>query len=358
MKILVVGDFHSKIHENALADAFASLGCDVERFSWWQYFKGYCGGEGAKNNLAESFYYRAQNKLIFGPVIRKINKDLLRAVDAGAPDLIFIYRGTHIFPETVQKIKEKKICVFGYNNDDPFSPQYPAYVWRHFMQSIPFYDHIFLYRHKNIEDYKKMGCRRVSLLRSYYIKQFNFPIQDFAGRQYESDVVFAGHYENDGRDDYIKKIIDAGIDIQLYGPEWHRSRHYQFFKKYFKRDIVSIPLGKYNEVLNGTKIALVFLSSLNNDTYTRRVFEIVAAKTFMLCQRTDDMQTLFAEGKEAAYFSTAEELLEKIRYCLSHKSERNAIAQAGHARLLQDGHEVIDRAKEIINVFEKTTHKA
>ena len=39
---------------------------------------------------------------------------------------------------------------------------------------------------------------------------------------------------------------------------------------------------------------------------------------------------MFEEGKEAAYFSSDKELLEKCRYYLTHEEERKQIAAAGH----------------------------
>ena len=41
MKILIVGDFHSQIYEEALYNAFLELSFEVGKFSWWQHFKGY-----------------------------------------------------------------------------------------------------------------------------------------------------------------------------------------------------------------------------------------------------------------------------------------------------------------------------
>ena len=68
-----------------------------------------------------------------------------------------------------------------------------------------------------------MGYSNVTLLRSYFIKERNYPIPDLQTQKYKADVIFAGHYEDDGRDSFIKTILDAGIDFKLFGPEWERS---------------------------------------------------------------------------------------------------------------------------------------
>jgi len=351
MKILIVGDFHSKIHEQALYEAFLKLGYETDKFSWHDYFRGFLfRNPETQKHLLKLIYYKAQNKFIFGPVIWKINRDLISFVEKKNFDLVFIDRGTHIFPESIEKIKKTGAVVFGYNNDDPFGEKYPFYLWRYFKKSISYYDHIFVYRQKNLNDYKKIGYRKTSLLRSYYIKEKNFPIEKLPTNKYICDVIFAGHYENDGRDEYVKAIIDSGIDFKLFGgSSWLMSKYYNFFCK---------RLGEpknleedYNLALNSAKIALVFLSKLNNDTYTRRCFEITAAKTFMLSEYTDDLNSLFKQGEEAGYFKDKEEMLSKIKYYLAHDEEREKIAEAGYRRLLKDGHEIKDRVKEIIRVF-------
>lgn len=351
MKILVAGDFHSQIHEKAFYDAFLALGHKVEKFAWSEYFGGYLLNrpKGIFDYLP-FLYYRFQNKFIIGPIINRINRDLVRKIEENKYDFVFIYRGTHIFPETISYMRSLGSMVFGYNNDDPFGHDYTRYFWRHFIESVPFYNHIFVYRDKNIVDYSQLGYTQTSLLRSYFISSKNFIIQDIETSRYTSDISFVGHYENDGRDDFLKTILDLGINLKLFGPEWDQSKHYKFFVR--KCGFIKSATGlDYNLALNSTKIALVFLSKLNNDTYTRRCFEIPAAGTFMLATYTDDLNNLFREGIEADYFRNQNEMVKKIKYYLSHDEERKKIAVAGRNRLLREGHEIKDRARQIIDTF-------
>ena len=338
MKIVIVGDFLAQIYEQAFYNAFLKLGHNVSKFAIGDYFK------------SKQFYYRFQNKFLCGPVVWKINKDLIACIEMEKPNLVFIYRGNLIFAETIKQIKKSGATIFGYNNDDPFSKKYPFSMWRHFLKAILYYDHIFVYRHKNIGDYKKIGYTKTSLLRAYYIKENNFPLEKLPTNKYVCDVIFAGHYENDDRDEYLKAIIDAGVNFRLYGPEWQRSKYYNFFRNKLGSQIHSLNLGDYNLALNSSKIALCFLSKLNNDTYTRRNFEIPATKTFMLSEYTDDLNSMFKQGEEAEYFKTKEEMLQKIKYYLEYNEKRERIASGGYQRLLKDGHEVLDRVKEILEV--------
>ena len=44
----------------------------------------------------------------------------------------------------------------------------------------------------------------------------------------------------------------------------------------------------------------------------------------MMAERTDEHLSMFEENKEAVYFSSKEELLEKCKYYLVHDSERKS----------------------------------
>ncbi len=354
MKVLIAGDGFAWIYEDALLGAFKKLSDETDVFRFWNYFKfsPYLTSIDTPLLKLQSFYFKVQRKFNVGPAIYRLNRDLIRHVKKTAPDLVFIYRGTFIFPETIRKMRADGAIVFGYNNDDPFNTKTPKYVHRYFIKSLPYYTWIFAYRQKNIADYKNLGFNNTSLLRSYFIKEKNYPVTKFPTNKYCHDVIFIGHYEDDGRDGYIKYLIeDRTIDFHLYGTLWDRSEYSSEIQACFGK---IYPLYEdYNIALNSSKIALAFLSGLNNDTYTRRCFEIPAAQTFMLCQYTDELTSMFKEGVQAEYFRDREEMMDKIKYYLKHDDKREEIARAGHERLLQDGHEVTDRAREIIRIYQE-----
>ncbi len=292
-------------------------------------------------------FFKVQNKYRWGPLITRINKKLVQTINTIKPELVFIYRGVIIYPETLSSIRKNSI-LFTYNNDDPFGKSYTAFFWRHFLNGLANCDHIFYFREKNYEDYRRLGYENTSLLRGYYIKEKHFPIKIVAPNKYSSDVIFIGHYERDNRAAILKYLIDNNINLKIFGPEWKYSNYYRFFSK--KIDIIPVR-NDYNLAINSAKIALSFLSKINNDTYTTRSFEIPATQTFMLSEYSRDLDNLFKEGKEAEYFRSKQELLEKINYYLIHDKERERIASAGYQRLLKEGHEVSDRVNLILKIF-------
>jgi spore maturation protein CgeB len=78
-----------------------------------------------------------------------------------------------------------------------------------------------------------------------------------------------------------------------------------------------------------------------------RTFEIPACHAFMLAERTHEHLELFREGIEMACFSSPEELVDQVRYYLTHESERLQIAHAGHQRVLKENFSYKDRLEQI-----------
>ena len=109
----------------------------------------------------------------------------------------------------------------------------------------------------------------------------------------------------------------------------------------------------FSKVVNCCKISLNILRLQNKGNYNMRTFEVPVSGGFMLAERSIEAQEFFAEGKEAAYFSTTEELRDKIRYYLSHEDTRREIAQAGYQRCVSCGHTYLERAKQILKVYEE-----
>ncbi len=349
---MIVGEFSFAVYEQAFCNAFRSKNHKVFNFSWSNYFKNkqYLTPELTLNYL-NSLYSRLQHKFRFGPILQKINQDLLIKINEVKPELVFIYRGTHIYPKTIKKIKEQGIVVFGYNNDDPFGKKYPKYFWRNFLNGIIYYDHIFVYREKNIQDYKRLDYTDVSILRSYYIKENNYPIENISLRKYLYDVMFAGHYEDDGRDEYVRYLLENGIKVKLFGGDgWKKSAHYNYFFEQ-QGEIKLLSSEDYNSVVNSAKICLVFLSQLNSDTYTRRCFEIPATQSFMLSEYSEYLNSIFKEGVEAVYFKTKEDLLNQVNKYLSNSEERKRIAINGYNKVMKEDCEVVDRIDKIVEIF-------
>jgi len=354
LKIVVAGDWHSELHEEAVYKAFVTLGHETFRFSWHQYFKSV--GSGFTYTMS-GVVGRIQNKLIAGPLIPRLNADFLEMVFRVRPDAIFVYRGTHIMGDSLRKIKDAlpATVLVGYNNDDPFSKAHSRLLWRHFRDAIPRYDLMLAYRLQNIDDFRKAGAQQVELVRSWFIPERNRPV-DLTPEERERfgcDVVFVGHYEADGRVEILEAIVADGYKLRLFGPGYDWDPVLK--KSKILHSLVPIQLvwgDQYNKALCGAKVALSFLSKLNRDTYTRRCFEIPATGTLLMSEYTEDLSSLFVEDIEAVFFKSKSEFIDKLRRYLADDPLRDRVAKAGYERVLKDHHDVVSRMRQVLALIE------
>ena len=107
---------------------------------------------------------------------------------------------------------------------------------------------------------------------------------------------------------------------------------------------------RYPIALTCAKIALGLLSKRIPETTTTRTFEIPATGTFMLAERNTDHLAHFEEGKEAEFFTSDDELRDKIRFYLRHDAARIRIAAAGRERCLKSAY---SHEHQMRRVFER-----
>lgn len=339
IKVLLVGDDSHEMYVKAFYHSFQELGYKNTRlFATNRYLQ-------AKTKIGKLFL-KAENKFAFGKSISHMNKQLLQYVKKMKPDFVFFYSVRLVYADTIREIKEQGNIIFIYNNDDPFAEYYPKYFWRHFKKSLQYANVGFVYRKKNIKEFYDYGCSEVKMLRAYYIKNRNYHMQDVTMNV--PAVIFLGHNENDERQEYIRKLLDEKIEVGIPKRTWE---NFKVENPYLIR--LENSHKKYNEIMNGAEIAIVFLSKINNDTYTRRCFEIPITKTLMFSTYTDDIASMFKENEEIVFFRNEKEFVDKIKYYLSHEEERKNIAEAGYHRLMQDGHEVEDRVKYVLDIYKK-----
>ena len=348
-RILLVGDYMWPWYQDACADALEFHGCVVRRFGWLDDFHKFVDGQ--SEPLYHSLWHRIQYRLRFGPVPSRVSSRLIKTAHQFNPDIVWFYNVSLI---SASKVKELRILcpdaiLVQYSNDNPFSKPAKIGLWRKYIASIPYFDVHCVFRNSNISDYTKLGAQSIYLLRSYFIPETDYPeSRSLVPEKFRCDVVFAGHYEDDGRVEMLEAICKAGFKLNIFGGGWAVARK-NLGSDSPLRDLFPITPATgadYRYAICGAKVALCFLSTLNHDTYTRRNFQIPAMKVAMLSQYTDDLVTMFVPDVEAVFFRNQEELLTKLQTLIADDQHRAAIAEAGYARVYADGHDVRARMGE------------
>jgi spore maturation protein CgeB len=357
--ILLVGDWHSNIHEQPFSEGLAKAGLVVTSFKWYLYFQQFS----EKGRIADMFS-RLQNKYMLGFLVKRLNRDLVGQVNRDKPDILFVYRGSHIYPKTLQFIRNANpdILIIGYNNDDPFSALYPKWKWRHFNHSIPCYDLLLAYRFSNLSQFMQKGAKKVDMLRSWFLPDIHKKLAPATinNKSYSCDVIFIGHYEPDGRMEILDALAAKQISVKIFGPSGPTSKSGwdEAIANSIHLSTLSVSYlrgNEYVQAINSAKIALCFLSKLNNDTYTRRCFEIPACGTALFSEWSGDLETIFQDGKNAVLFKNQDELITKVTYYLNHPDELSILAENGRRLMFEEGHDVYSRASWLVNKYSLLT---
>ncbi len=349
MKIMIVGEWRYPIYEEAFAGGIEENGVKVMKVEIGSYFDSGLG--------------RIQQVLpIISYSLKSINQTILKKVSVQKPDFVLFWRPTHILPGTVKMINQLGIPTISYNNDDPFGykpgrkPWHHFFLWYWYLKTLPFYQVNFFYRKKNVQEAMELGASNNSLLMPYFRPGQDRPMELSTSEKekFDADFVFVGHYEEDGRLNYLKILEQTGYRVKIWGDNSWKSADLSSFKSI--HDPVEPVYGDdYTKALCGSKICLVFLSKMNRDVYTRRCFEIPATGRVMLAERTDELKEMFVEDKEACYFSGEGELLEKANWLMNHPERADEIAEAGLKKVWQGGHDVTSRAEEFLKQIEEFT---
>lgn len=98
------------------------------------------------------------------------------------------------------------------------------------------------------------------------------------------------------------------------------------------------------------KINLNISSGQLITSVNQRVFDVPCAGGFLLTDYKSELREMFKIGQESVYYRDYNDLKEKINYYLQHPEERQAIAQAGQKRVLNE-HTYLHRARELVQTL-------
>jgi spore maturation protein CgeB len=294
-------------------------------------------------------------RLAAGPMVSRLNRDLLQMAAAEKPDLLWTDKLLSMRPETLDRMRAMGVVTVSYMIDNPFgSRQDPG--WRLYMKDIPHYDLHVVQRDKNILDYRQRGARDVIKIQTAYEPTIHFPPPEgWSDANRDREVSFVGT-PYDQRADTLDKLSQLGFPVTISGNRrsWERALTPNAFTRVYREG--ELYLQQYREAIWRSKINLSFITHSNQDEFVHKSFEIAGCGGFLLAERSEGHLQRFRENEEAVFFSSFEELVQKIRRYLPDEDARRRIAAAGQARAVRDGYHndyqvslIVDRAEAIVN---------
>ena len=284
-------------------------------------------------------------RLRWGPPVWRMNAHLLNKAQEFRPDLIWLEKALLIYPKTLKVLRQLLPSPFllHYSPDDQLNPDNQS---RYHLASISLYDLHVTTKTPNIQELRDLGARDVYFMDNAFCPDVHrpLPVSPSDRMRLGSRVGFIGAYE-EARAQSMLQLAKAGIEIRIWGPGWKRGHNLSHPN--LRIEGRALWADEYALAICATDINLCFLRKVNRDCQTQRSIEIPACGGFMLAERTDEHLKLFEENKETAYFSSDDELIEKVRYFLKHDEERQRIAMSGRERCLKGGYSYQERIEKL-----------
>lgn len=279
-----------------------------------------------------------------GRGVRGFDRMLRDRAAAGGYDVVFVDKGVWVRPDTLRALKAgaKLGRAIHYTPDAQFLENRS----RHFFAALPLYDLAVTTKPFETDLYRAAGAHDVRLIHQGHGARLMPVPRDAVPPALQSEVCFIGHCQPAYAD--ILRPVAARVPLAIWGPGWTRYAQSQPWAQGVVRgDGLYGP--DYARALSGAKIAIGLLSKRIPETTTTRSFEIPACGTLLLAERTADHQALFAEGQEAVFFDSPEELCAQAEHYLTHDAERAAIAAAGLRRSRAAGYAIDSQFRAVID---------
>jgi spore maturation protein CgeB len=335
MRVLIYGQPWRAGMPASLAAAFRELRHEVELFDFTAFLY---------RTRVGSRWAHALDLLLPAEVAYRINRSLRRCIESYRFELIIFCSDTHIWPETLSSAVSRCPKVVSWKFDEPFNIKYvTGTTWELFQR----YHIVFTPREHLIEDYRARGAQCVYHLPFCFDPGVHYPVSPSRdeAKTWGADVAFVGTWSR-RREQLVSSLPQT--DVRVWGYSWgHATRDTKSVPglKLMRRTAVGREMSL---VLNVSRISLNFLTPEQQDRINVRNYEIPACGGFQLCERTEEIQSLFREGKEVACFGSIDELRDKVAYYLRHARESEAIARAAYERLPNLRSTYVDRARQII----------
>jgi spore maturation protein CgeB len=304
------------------------------------------------------------------------NKKILEVVKNESPDLFFAFMNTNEFSNEVLNEIRKITKTVAWFSDDHWR------IYNYSLDYAPFFDWIITTWSQAPKIYDSYGIKNV--IRSQWAaNKSSYPEKDIPK---EIDVCFVGTWSKP-REKILSNLKKSGISVMIAGRGWSKYLTPTEVVEVYSKTKINLALnpapGRYTlqsiariffmptppyirknfitKVMNlfsNREIGLVLdfrvIKNINswfmqNITQIKaRHFEIPIQGGMMITFSSDDLWRYFEIDKECICVENINELIKKIKYYLSHESERDTIEKAGRERVLND-HTYEKRLEEIFN---------
>jgi spore maturation protein CgeB len=284
--------------------------------------------------------------LPIGPLVAKINRDLLAAVHASKPDVVFFDKPTHFTRATIEEIKNTGALTVNFNPDSPFGPRNDR-VWYQYHRVFRLFDLHCLFRETDVTRYREWGLNYIKTMFSFEPAVHFPPLEGWGDKDRTRQVSYIGS-PHEERPKFLMELAEKRqIPIVIAGPRWRDFLSEDRYARYVSHGY--LPDDDYRENIWRSKINLGFVSHFNEDDIGHKCIEIAACGQFLLAVRSRGHEECFDEDREAVFFSSVEECADKARFYLNRPDLRDAIGRRARERAVASGYDNDSQLARILN---------
>lgn len=297
------------------------------------------------------FNYRAAqlHRFSFGRTM--VSKALVRRAAREKPTLVLVTKGEGIEAGTIKAIKQAlpDTATANYCLDEPFGTQMAFNK----VLTMPEYDCFFIFDDAYKTKIEASGCKQVHWLPCSSDPELFAERVSWPKREWLCDASFIGSH-NGHREAVLRPIAD--MDLKVWGYRWNtvekdsllRQRVQDFVPKGDK------DLGDLRQMCKLWNLSRVNANIHHQQTQRNganlRVFDLMASKSFQLCDLIPGLADTVTPGKDLATYADAAELRQQIEYYAQNDDERHRMIEHAHKTFIEK-HTTLHRVKELLSVL-------
>jgi spore maturation protein CgeB len=340
MKILLLGAFGEGALENYYLRGLKMVNKDVTTY-----------------DIATAYYEQISRSLV-NKVINKIapniffaplNQALERFVKGKHFDVILVFKGLALFPQTISLLKRHTVLLCCYNPDHPFKFFSEGSGNANIRKSIRLYDLYITYARRITSDLRNhYGVNAFTIPFGYDDKAAKEGCQPPAG--INNKWLFIGAYDH-GRASFIKEL--GKENVAVFGDhKWQtRNRYNALIQAVYQgrslygdeyKTAVASGFGVFN---------LLRRQNIEEDSHNMRTFEVPGYGGLLIANRTTEQMAFFEEDKEAIYFDSLVELKDKLNYLEANPGKALQMKRAAMERSVRSNYSYLQRSSELYQLF-------
>jgi len=305
---------------------------------------------------SESLFVRAVSKyrVLHSLKLKNAEKILLTAAREFQPNLIIIAKGAEFDGGFLQQLKSTVDGVlFNIYTDSPFVyPGARGLGEQSFTSAMSSYDCLFTFARFLVPVFYLCGANKVEYLPFAHDPEMHQPtkVRPDEISLYESPIAYMGTWGTI-HERWLEMLQPFGLKI--WGHHWDHLPFRSDLRGCWQKPGVGVNGFGSNmaKVCGASGIIFNIVRAEHGCAHSMKTFEIPACKGFMLSNRTDEQLEYFQEDRCAVYFSTLEELLDKVKFYLGREDLRDKIASEGYSEAGK--HTYSDRLDNVLKIYKE-----